>query len=157
MHWRGRSISQPMDKEWKETWAELKKKKKKKKPTLKQCLARRRNKMQRMRTQELIHSTRVKQAPEHAAESDKPVSNGKRMNTRNAMDSYGSRARTQGSGTTYLYPANTGEVGHRSEVRGKRGCGLAVGRKGSLFWGSRLSSFGENVLLGWHPIQKRQT
>ena len=50
-------------------------------------------------------------------ESNKLVSNGKRMNARKAMDSYGSGARTQGSGTTYLYPANIGEVGHRSEVK----------------------------------------
>ena len=33
------------------------------------------------------------------------------------MDSYGSEAHTQGSSTTYLYPANTGEVGHGLEVR----------------------------------------
>ena len=32
------------------------------------------------------------------------------------MDSDESRARTQGSGTTYLYPANTREVGHKLEV-----------------------------------------
>ena len=54
---------------------------------------------------------------ERAAESDKPVGNGKRMGAKKAMDSYGSGARTQGSGTTYLYPANTREVGHESEVR----------------------------------------
>ena len=71
-----------------------------------------------MKTQELIHATRVKQAPEHAAESDKLVGNGKRMNARKAMDSYGSGARTQGSSTTYLYSANTREVDHRSKVRG---------------------------------------
>jgi len=47
-----------------------------------------------MKTQELIHATRVKQAPECAAESDKPVGNGKRMNAKKAMDSYGSRACT---------------------------------------------------------------
>ena len=39
------------------------------------------------------------------------------MNTIRAMDSYGSGVHTQGSSTTYLYPANTGEVGHGSEVR----------------------------------------
>ena len=33
------------------------------------------------------------------------------------MDLYGSGAYTQGSGTTYLYPTNTGEGGHGSEVR----------------------------------------
>ena len=52
-----------------------------------------------------------------AVESGKPVGNGKRMNTRKTMDSYRSGARIQGSSTTYLYPANTGEVGHGLEVR----------------------------------------
>ena len=70
-----------------------------------------------MKTQELIHATRVKQAPKHAIESDKPIGNGKRMKARKAMDSYGSGAYIQGLGTTYLYPANIGEVGHGSEVR----------------------------------------
>ena len=70
-----------------------------------------------MKTQELIHATRIKQAPKHAAELDKPVGNGKRMNARKTMDLYGSGACIQGLGTTYLYPANTGEVGHGSEVR----------------------------------------
>ena len=70
-----------------------------------------------MKTQELIHTARVKQALKHAVESDKPVSNGKRVRARKAMDSYGSEAQTQGSGTTYLYPTNTEEVGHGSEIR----------------------------------------
>ena len=90
--------------------------------------------MQRIKTYELIHTTRVKQAPKRAVESNKPVSNGKRMNAKKAMDSYGSEAHTQGSGTTYLYPANTREVGHVSEVR--MGVVWRWGEGGSLFWGS---------------------
>ena len=70
-----------------------------------------------MQTQELIHAAIVKQAPKRTVELNKPVGNGKRMGAREAMDSYGSRACTQGSGTTYLYPANIGEMGHESEVR----------------------------------------
>ena len=70
-----------------------------------------------MKTQELIHTTRVKRAAKRAIESDKPIGNGKDKNARKAMDSHGSGPCTQGSGTTYLYPANTGEVGHGSEVR----------------------------------------
>ena len=70
-----------------------------------------------MKTQELIHAVRVKQAPEHATESNKLVGNGKHVRARKVMDSYGSGAYIQGSGTTYLYPVNTGEVGHGSEVR----------------------------------------
>ena len=65
-----------------------------------------------MKTQWLIHATRVKQALERAVEPDKPTSNGKRMNGRTTMDLYGSGAYTQDSGTTYLYPTNTGKVGH---------------------------------------------
>ena len=70
-----------------------------------------------MKTQELIYAARVKQIPERATRSDKPEGNGKRVRARKAMDSYGSGACTQGSDTVYLYPANTGEVGHRLEVR----------------------------------------
>ena len=150
MQWRGKSTSQPMDKGWKETWAELKKRK----LTPKQCSAQRRNKTQRMKTQWLIHAIRVKQALEHAVEPDKPVSNGKCMNARTTMYSYRSGAHTQNSGTTYLYPANTGKVDHGSKVREG---GLAVGRRGGLFWGFHSSFFGINVLLGWHPTQRRQT
>ena len=49
--------------------------------------------MQRTKTQEHINATRVKQAPELAAELDQPIGNGKLMNVRQAMDSYGSGAR----------------------------------------------------------------
>ena len=70
-----------------------------------------------MKTQELIHATRVKQAPEHAIESNKPVDKGKRINPRKAMDSYGSGARIQGLGITYLYPTNTREVDRGLVVR----------------------------------------
>ena len=48
------------------------------------------------------------------------------------MDSNGSGACTQGPGTTYLYPANTGEVGHKSRVWE---CGLVVGRRGEAYFG----------------------
>ena len=113
MQWRGRSTSQPTNKGWKETWVELKKRK----PTPKQCSTQRRNKTQRMKIQWLIHAIRVKQALEHAAELDKTTGNGKCMNARTTMDSYRSGAHTQNSGTTYLYPANTRMVDHRSKVR----------------------------------------
>ena len=111
MQWRGRSTSQPTDKGWKETWAELKKRK----HTPKQCLAQRRNKTQRMKTHWLIHATRVKQELEHAAELEKPASNGKHMNVKTTMDSYGSGAHTQNLGTIYLYLANKGRwaIGQR--------------------------------------------
>ena len=53
---------------------------------------------------------------------------------------------TQGSGTTNLYPANTGVVGHGSEVR--EGMVWQWGEGESLFWGFHSNFFGGNVLLG---------
>ena len=53
---------------------------------------------------------------------------------------------TQYSGTTNLYPANTGVVGYGSEVR--EGMVWWWGKGGSLFWGFRSSYFGGNALLG---------
>ena len=47
-----------------------------------------------MKTQELIHTARVRQALKHVAASDKLVSNGKRVRARKVMDLYGSGART---------------------------------------------------------------
>ena len=70
-----------------------------------------------MKTQKLIHVTRVKQTPERVVESEKPRGNGKHMRARKAMDLYGSGACTQGLITTNLYVANAREVGHGSEVR----------------------------------------
>ena len=70
-----------------------------------------------MKAQWLIQTIRVKQAAERAAKPDKLAGNGKRMNASGAMGSYGSGAHTQGLGTTYLFLANTGEVGHGSEIR----------------------------------------
>jgi len=64
----------------------------------------------------MIHVVRVKQILERVAESDKHRGNGKCVKARKVMDSDGSRACIQGSSTTYLYPANIGEVGHGSEV-----------------------------------------
>ena len=49
-------------------------------------------------------------------ESNKPGVNGKRVRSRKVMSSDRSGACTQGSDTTYLYPANTGEVSHGPEV-----------------------------------------
>ena len=52
----------------------------------------------------------------------------------------------QGSGTTHLYLTNTRVVGHGSEVR--EGMVWRWGEGKGLSWGSRLSSFEENILLG---------
>ena len=69
-----------------------------------------------MNAQRLIHAARVKRAPKLTAKSDKPGGNGKRVRARKVTDSYGNGACTQGLSTTYLYSANTGKVGHGSEV-----------------------------------------
>ena len=58
-----------------------------------------------MKVQRLIHATR---GQERVAERvDKPSSHGKCMSSRQAMDTHGNGACTQGSDTTNLYPANT--------------------------------------------------
>ena len=72
--------------------------------------------MRRMKAQRLIHAARVKRAPERVAKSDKLGGNDKCVRARKAIDSYESGARMQGSDTTYLYLANTGELGHGSDV-----------------------------------------
>ena len=69
-----------------------------------------------MKAQRLIHIARAKRALECATESDKRRGNGKRVKVRKVMDSNGSGACTQDSGTAYLNLANTGEVGHGSKV-----------------------------------------
>ena len=74
------------------------------------------------------------------------------MNTRQAMDSYGSEACIRLRHHPLLYPANTGAVGHAPEV--KEGMVWWWGEAGSLFQGSHLNSFRRNVLLGRHTTQK---
>ena len=64
----------------------------------------------------IFHAARVNQLPKRTAESNKCRGNGKCVRAKKVMDSNGSGACTQGPGTTYLYPANTGEVGHESGV-----------------------------------------
>ena len=96
-----------------------------------------------MKTQELIYAARVKQIPD-------PKGNGKCVRARKAMDSYGSEARTQGSDTIYLYLANTGEVGHGSEVREVWSGG---GEKGEPIFGFPLKFYWEKCSVGMasHP------
>ena len=67
------------------------------------------------------------------------------------MDSHGSEAHTQGSGTTYLYLANTGEVGHRSKVR--EGVVWWWGEGGEPILGFSLKLFWEKYSAGvtYHP------
>ena len=46
-------------------------------------------------------------------------------------------------------------MGGGSRVKAFKGCGLAMGRKWGLLWGSHSSFFGRNVLLGWQLTQKK--
>ena len=91
---------------------------KEREPTLKQYTVQEGDGTQRTKPKGpcAFHTVRVKQISERITESEKPRSNGKRVKTRKVMDSDGSIACTQGSGTTYLYPANTGKVGPELKV-----------------------------------------
>ena len=60
----------------------------------------------------------------------------------------------RGQSTTYLYPANAGEVGPQS--RDSEGVVWWWGGKGVYFEVHVEASFGKNALLRWHFTQKRQ-
>ena len=78
---------------------------------------------------------KVKHAAEHVAILEKPIGNSKRVNTRQAMNSHGSRARTR-LRHHQLVPSQY--RGDGPWVRGKRGYGLAVERKGKSILGFPL-------------------
>ena len=104
-----------------------------------------------MEDQKIIHVTR---SQEWTAECiDEPLDHNKTISSRQALDIHGSGVCTRLK-HYQLVPSQYKSCG--SWVRGKRGYGLAVGRRESLFWGSRSNSFGENVLIGWHITQKRK-
>ena len=69
---------------------------------------------------------------------DKSLSHGKRMNGRQVVDSYGSGARTR----LRHHPLVPSQYrSSEPQVRGKRGCGLAVGRRGKYILGFSLKLF----------------
>ena len=93
---------------------------------------------------------RVKQATEHATRLDKPVDNGKRVNTKQVMDSYRSGAYTR----LRHHPFVPSQYrGGRPWVRGKKGYGLAMGRRGKPTLRCLLKVFWEKYLVGitYHP------
>ena len=69
---------------------------------------------------------------------------GKHMSCRQDLDICGNGARIR---PRHHQPIPSQYRSGGSWIRGKRGYGLAVGRRESLFWGSRSNSFGGNVLL----------
>ena len=93
---------------------------------------------------------RVKQVAEHVARLDKPVGNDKHVNTRQAMDSYRSGAHTR---LKHHQPVPNQFNCGGPWVRGKRGCGLAVGRSGKPILGFLLKLFREKCPAGmtYHP------
>ena len=93
---------------------------------------------------------KVKQVAEHAAMPYKPIGNGKRVNTRQTLDSYGSGARTR-LRHYQLVPSQYRGGGPWVKVKG--GCGLAVGRKGKPILGFLLKLFWEKCPAGMtcHP------
>ena len=99
---------------------------------------------------------RVKQAVECVAGPEKPTGNGKRVNTRQAMDSYGSRAYTRLK-HHLLVPSQY--RGGGPWVRGKRGYGLAVGRSGKPILGFPLKLFWGKCLAGmtYHPKEAKMS
>ena len=83
-----------------------------------------------MKAQRLVHTTR---GQERVAErADKPLGHGKHMNNKQAMDTHGSGARTR----LRHHPLISNQYKSGGlRVRGKRGYGLEVGRKGKAYSG----------------------
>ena len=104
-----------------------------------------------MKAQRPIHATRGQEWVAKCA--NKPLGHGKRMNNKQAMDTYGSGACTR-LRHHQLVPNQYRRGG--SWVRDKKMYGLEVGRREKPILGSRLNSFEGNVLLGWHTTQKRE-
>ena len=92
---------------------------------------------------------RVKQV----ARLDKPVGNGKRVNTRQAMDSYRSGAHTR----LKHHPLVPSQYkGGGPWVRGKRGYGLAVGRREKPIMAFSLKFFWRKCPTGMTYHQKKK-
>ena len=87
---------------------------------------------------------------EHAAIPNKAIGNSKHMNTRQAIDSYGSRAYTR---LKHHQPISSQYKGGGPWVRGKRGYGLTIGRRRKPILGFPLKLFWGKCLAGmtYHP------
>ena len=83
-----------------------------------------------MKAQRVIHTTRGQERVAKCA--DKPSSHGKRMNSRQAMDTHGSGVCTR-LRHHLLIPSQYRSGGPC--VKGKKGYGLAVGRNGKAYSG----------------------
>ena len=85
--------------------------------------------------------------------TDEPPDHGKCVSSGQAFDVHGSGACAR---PRHYQPVPNQYKSGGSWVRGKRGYGLVVGRRESLFWDSRSDSFGGDILLGWHTTQKKE-
>ena len=77
--------------------------------------------------------------------TNEPPNHAKHMSSEQALDVHRTRAHVR---PRHHYPVPSQFRSGGSWVRGKRGYGLAVEKRESLFWGSYSDSFGSNVLLG---------
>ena len=97
-----------------------------------------------MGNQKIVHAIR---SQGWVAEcTDEPSDHDKRMSSEQTLEVHISGARAK---PKHHQPVPNQYRSGGSWVRGKRGYGLAVERRESLFWGSCSDSFGGNVLLGW--------
>ena len=107
-----------------------------------------------MKAWKLIHATR---GQERVAErANKPSGHGKRMYNKQAMDKHGSGAHIR-LRHHQLVPSQYRSGG--SWVKGKRGYGLAVGRRGKPILGFPLKLFWEKCPAGitYHPKDKKMS
>ena len=102
-----------------------------------------------MKAQRVIHTTRGQERVAKCA--DKPSSHGKHMNNRQAMDTRGSGVCTR-LRQHLLIPSQYRSGG--PWVKGKKGYGLAVGRRGKLILGFPLKHFREKCSAGMTYHQK---
>ena len=89
--------------------------------------------------------------PKRIAKLDKRGGNGKCEKARKVMASEWKRS--MHTGPRHHLPVPSQCRGDKPRVKGMKGCGLVVGRRGSLFWCSRSNSFGEKCPAGmtFHP------
>ena len=151
MEWRGRNIGRPTNQKWRKIEAELKEEGHIPKQDPAQRIkwgVKNENPVIHPHHKRLRMSSRTcskdQTSPQAMANSW----------TRQARDLHESRARTRLRHYPFIFSQYRGSG---PWVKDKRGYSLTIGRRGeTLFWGSRSSSFGRNVLLRWHTTQKRE-
>ena len=103
------------------------------------------------KTLHFLYATRDKHQPEYTAESNKYGGSRNGVKDRKKQFRW-TGVYTKDQGTTYLYLANTWEVGHGSMY--SEGVVWWWGEREGLFWGSRSNFFGERCPAGMTSHQK---